>query len=212
MAVVAAPILFYLNPSYVPAPMILATLSNCAMMAWLYRSHLSLRGLWPAIIWRVPGSIVGAALLLVVSTKLLAIFISLVILLALASTYLRTPFLVNRRNLGIAGFLSGVMGTSTSIGGPPMAILMQSQAANSIRSHLAAFFIFSCLISLIIYLPMGYLGWQEIRLAIPLLLGSVFGTWLGYRFSSHIKERPMRIGTLCLCVFAIVAMLVRQFR
>lgn len=212
MAVVAAPILFYLSPSYLPAAMIIATLGNCVMVAWLYRSHLTFKGLWPAMIWRVPGSLVGAGLLLVISNKLLAILITFVILLALACSYFKAPFGVTRRNLGIAGFLSGVMGTSTSIGGPPMAILMQGEEANSIRSHLSAFFIFSSVTSLVIYLPLGYLGRHELELSLPLLVGAVFGTWCGHRFSQRIKEGPMRVGTLVLCVLAITAMLFQQFR
>ena len=38
-----------------------------------------------------------------------------------------------------AGFLSGFMGTSSSIGGPPMALVLQHEENDFIRANMAAF-------------------------------------------------------------------------
>ncbi|MEX1032081.1 MAG: sulfite exporter TauE/SafE family protein [Cellvibrionaceae bacterium] len=209
MAVIAAPLLFYLDPAYVPAPVIIATLSNCLFTSWHFRAHLSLNGLTSAIIWRVPGSLAGAGLLLLVSEAVLAILIALVIVCGVLISYLRITIPFTRRNLGIAGFVSGVMGTSTSIGGPPMAIVMQGQVPNVIRGNLAAFFIFSCVVSLIILMPAGYLGKQELLLALPLVPASLLGSWLASRVSGRINDTAMRLGCLLLCSLSVVIMLAR---
>lgn len=209
MAVVSAPLLFMLDEAYVPAPMIIAALFNGLFTSWHFRAHLSLRGFMPAIAWRIPGSLVGVGLLMIVSEQILAVVIALVIGFGIVAGYLKIAIPFTRRNLGIAGFLSGVMGTSTSIGGPPMALVMQGQLANVIRVNLAAFFIFSCIISLVILWPAGYLGKSELLLSLPLIPAALTGSWLSSRVSRHINDDVMRYGCLALCTLSVVGMLIR---
>jgi len=212
MAIVAAPVLFLLDKAYVPAPMTMASLVTCLVTTWHFRAHLSLKGLGSAIIWRIPGSIAGVALLMVISESALAILIALVIGSGLLATYLRLHIPFNQRNLGIAGFLSGVMGTSTAIGGPPMAIVMQGQVANAIRGNLAAFFIFSCVTSLLVLLPTGYLGLRELKLALPLMPAAFLGSVLASRLSHLVSDRAMRTGCIVLCSMSVGMMLLQYLR
>ena len=210
LAIVSAPLLFYLDPLYVPAPITLAALTNCIFTTLYYRSHLSLRGMATAMVARVPGSLVGVGLLKIMSVKMLALVIAAVIGLGMWINYRRYPLAFNQRNLAIAGFLSGVMGTATSIGGPPMAVLMQSQQANSIRGNLAAFFIFSCLVSLVVLAPAGYVGKSQLWLSVPLIPASLLGSWLGARFGSRVNDKVMRIGSLVLCGVSVAGMLIQH--
>jgi hypothetical protein len=46
----------------------------------------------------------------------------------------------NRVTLVTAGVISGVTGTATSIGGPPVALLYQGEAGPRVRATLSAFF------------------------------------------------------------------------
>lgn len=203
----AAPLLFFLDHAYVPAPIILAALANSAFTCWRFRAHLELGGLKSAIIWRVPGSMAGAGLLLIVSESILAVLIAVVIALGMSANFLRINIPFTQRNLGIAGFLSGVMGTATSIGGPPMAILMQGQQANAIRGNLAAFYLFSCVISLLMLSLAGRLGLRELMLAAPLIPASLLGSILASRLHSYINDRIMRSGCLLLCGVSVAVML-----
>jgi hypothetical protein len=201
--------LFYLNPAYIPVPVTLATLANVIFGSWHYRAHLSLRGLLPAAIARLPGSMVGAWLLIMVSVQSLAILIAVVIVVGMATRFVRIRIPYNPLSLAVAGFLSGVMGTATSIGGPPMAIVMQGQAANTIRGNLAAFFLFSSIVSLLVLIPTGYLGWRELGLALPLVPASWLGSWVASRLSHKINQGWMTAATLMLCTVAVVGMLVQ---
>jgi len=209
MAIVAAPFLFYLNPAYIPAPMILATLANVMYTAWFYRADLRLRDLTAAIIARVPGSLAGVALLLLVSVEVLAVLIAVIIVAGIVLTYVRLPIAWNRRNLAAAGFLSGFMGTSTSIGGPPMAFVLQSQGANVRRGNLGAFFVFSSLVSLLFLLPAGRLGALELQLGLPLVPAAWLGSWMAARVSHRFSETLLRRGTMVLCSIAVANMLVQ---
>ncbi len=211
LAIVSAPVLFYLNPQYVPAPITIAALTNCIFGSWHFRAHLSLRGLVSAAVFRIPGSLAGAGLLLVVSVQYLALMIAGVILMGMLITFARISIPYNRVSLGIGGFLSGLMGTATSIGGPPMALVMQGQQADRIRGNLAAFFMFSCVTSLIILMPLGYLTWVELTLAAPLVPAAFLGAWVSSRLSGVINEGWVRFGTFVLCSGSVLAMLIQYW-
>src|SRR5690606_12517142 len=92
-------------------------------------------------------------------------------------------------------------------GGPPMAILMQGRQANVIRSNLAAFYLFSCIISLCLLLVTGHLAWRELMLGTPLIPAALLGSWLASRFHGFISDNVMRYGCLSLCAVSVVAML-----
>lgn len=211
LAIVSAPVLFYLNPHYVPAPITIAALTNCIFGSWHFRAHLSLKGLVSAAIARIPGSLAGAGLLMIASVQVLALMIAGVIALGMVISYARIRIPYNSVSLAFGGFLSGLMGTATSIGGPPMALVMQGQHADVIRGNLAAFFMFSCVTSLIILLPLGYLGWQQLILAAPLVPAAFLGAWTSSRLSQRINERWVAVGTFILCTGSVLAMLIQYW-
>jgi uncharacterized membrane protein YfcA len=98
-----------------------------------------------------------------------------------------------------AGFFSGFMGTSSSIGGPPMALLFLHQDARFVRANLSAFFIVSCLMTLAMLAPVGYFGMREIKLALPLLPGTLLGFWLARHTWHLISPRFLRLSSLAMC-------------
>lgn len=207
LAIVSAPLLFYIDPKLVPVPVTMATLANVIFGSWHFRRHLSLRGLLPAAVARLPGSIVGAWLLLTVSVQTLAVFIAVIIVVGMGINFSRIRLPFNRFSLSVAGFLSGLMGTATSIGGPPMAIVMQGQQANAIRGNLAAYFLFSCIVTLVVLAPTGRVGWEQLQLALPLIPASWLGSWCASRYSQRISERWITVGTVLLCGFSVLVML-----
>lgn len=209
MAVIAAPILFYLNPEYVPGPIIFAALFNCLANVYRFRSSLSISGLKSAIIGRIPGCIVGAGLLVVASQHYLAILIAISILCAVVMNLFKFSLPVNNRNLFWAGFLSGVMGMSTSIGGPPIALVVQSEKASFIRANLAGFFLFSCVTSLMILIPMGIFTYEHLLLSLPLLPATLMGNYIAYHVVDYVNKTLIRYGTLCLCIVAVILMLIK---
>lgn len=199
LAVIAAPILFLINPAFVPAPVTIAALTLSLVNMYTFRTGLSLSGLKAAVIGRVPGSLAGAGLLLWIDAALLALWIGVSVLLAVAVSLAPWRWQPTPRRMMAAGFLSGFMGTSTSIGGPPMALLWQHQQPSLIRANLAAFFVVSCLISLLVLAPTEYLGWAQLRLSLPMLPVTLLGFWLARWAMPFLPQRGIRTGTLVLC-------------
>ncbi|WGV99001.1 sulfite exporter TauE/SafE family protein [Vibrio sp. YMD68] len=199
LAIVAAPLLFLISPDYVPAPICLVALFISILNARKHRASVSIGGLKMALIGRVPGSIAGGFLLVMVSTDVLALWLGFLVLFAVAVSLLPYRIEPTPMRMGIAGFFSGFFGTSSSIGGPPMALLLQHQEANQLRGNLSAFFVFSSLISLIIQIPAGFLNTHHLWITIPLIPAS----WIGYRLAiattQTLPKEIIRAGALVLC-------------
>ncbi|CAM3779938.1 sulfite exporter TauE/SafE family protein [Vibrio aquimaris] len=202
LAIVAAPLLFLISPDYVPAPICLVALYISILNALKHRESVEIGGLKMALIGRVPGSVAGGLLLVMVSTDILALWLGLLVLLAVGVSLL--PFRIEPTSprMGIAGFFSGFFGTSSGIGGPPMALLLQHQEANQLRGNLSAFFVFSSMMSLIVQVPVGFLTFHHLWITVPLLPAS----WLGYKLAlattQSLPKEKIRLAALLLCTIS----------
>ena len=78
-----------------------------------------------------------------------------------------------------AGFASGFGATTTSIGGPPMALLYQDASGPSLRGTLAGFFAVGNLLSMVTLTVVGELGSWELFTGL-LFVPAVFA---GFRLS-----------------------------
>jgi uncharacterized membrane protein YfcA len=203
--------LFFIDPAYIPAPIIITALFLSILNTYRYRDNLSLSGLGIAIMGRVPGSIVGGLLLVWVDAKQLSLWLGVSVLIAVLISLLRIRFNPTPRRLFLAGFFSGFMGTSSSIGGPPMALLLQHQEANLLRANLSAFFVVSCIMSLVIQATAGYLSAQHIMLALPLVPSAILGYLLAGYWAHRINKKHIRILSLLLCSVAGVLAIINYW-
>ncbi|WP_260260798.1 sulfite exporter TauE/SafE family protein [Vibrio intestinalis] len=199
LAIVAAPLLFLISPDYVPSPICLVALFISILNALKHRSNIEIGGLKMALIGRVPGSIAGGVLLVMVSTDLLALWLGGLVLFAVVVSLLPFRIEPTPMRMGVAGFFSGFFGTSSAIGGPPMALLLQHQEANQLRGNLSAFFVFSSMISLCVQMPAGFLTLHHVWITIPLIPAAWLGYCLARLTTQSLPKEKIRIGALLLC-------------
>ncbi|WP_428776221.1 sulfite exporter TauE/SafE family protein [Vibrio sp.] len=199
LAIVSAPLLFQVSPDYVPAPICLVALFISLLNALKHRDSVEIGGLKMALIGRVPGSIAGGVLLVMVSASMLSLWLGVLVLFAVAVSLMPVRIEPTPTRMAVAGFFSGFFGTSSGIGGPPMALLLQHQEASRLRGNLSAFFVFSSFISLLIQMPAGFLTLHHVWITIPL----VPAAWLGYRLAlattAALPTEKIRYGALILC-------------
>ncbi|PKF61002.1 permease [Psychromonas sp. psych-6C06] len=202
LAVVASPLLIMLSPEYIPGPIIVVGFFLALINTIKYRGTISIGGLKHAVIGRIPGSVVGGMLLFYIDTAQLSLLLGIVVLLAVFISLLPIKLQPTRHRLLFAGFLSGFLGTSSGIGGPPMALLLQHQQANFIRANLAAFFLISCTMSLMVQIPIGYMSIKHLLLALPLLPAAYLGYRFAQLFMDRISQKVVRYTSLILCLIA----------
>lgn len=121
MGMLAAPVVAMVDPTLLPATLILPALLVTILVTVRERQHLDLRGTGWALVGRIPGSILGACLVALLSKEGLAWVVVVVVLSGLVLAVRGWAPKPVRLNLIAAGAASGIMGTATSIGGPPMA-------------------------------------------------------------------------------------------
>ena len=190
MAVLAAPIIVVLRPEWVPVVLTVTALVLSLLNIWHLRRDIQLRAMLAPIITRIPGTIVGTWILLQLPVQALQLLVAGAVLLAVLVSAFGRTFEATPTRLGVAGFVSGIMGTTTSIGGPPMALVMQHGNARTIRANLALYFGYSCVLSLVSYQLSGLLTpslWRDSLSFIPaallgFMLGRLCQNWVDDRF------------------------------
>jgi len=211
MAVIAAPIIVIIAPSWVPVPLTVTALVLSILNTVNQRQHIEWRELMVPFITRIPGTLIGAWLLLQIDNAALQLFVSLCVLLAVLISWFGKQFDYSKKRLGIAAFVSGIMGTTTSIGGPPMALVMQHGKPATVRANLSLYFGYSCTISLISYAVIGKINSEILWISLSFVPVCIIGFVTGIRARTFVDAGRFRPLLLVLCgssgCFALVAAL-----
>ncbi|WP_432472126.1 sulfite exporter TauE/SafE family protein [Amphritea sp. HPY] len=208
---VAAPLLFLINPEYVPGPILILGFSLSVLVVLrsvMLRSQgeLSWRRIAPAIIARLPGAWLGALLLISIPAWSLSLLFGVTLLLAVLLSWKVFKVQTTKLNLIIAGFFSGLIGTATSVGGPPMALVYQEQNRITIRNELAAFFLIGTPFSILMLIQQGNVDIDTAMLSLKMLPGVIIGFWLAKRLEGKIRADSAK--PVLLIVSAVSAIVV----
>ena len=152
---VAAPILAIIDPDLVPVPVIIASALFNVLVA--ERDRGTSRGARSAGRWSAscrPASS-GPRRWRPSTSSGLGILFGVLVLVGVGLSVSGLHPRQNRPNLVVAGAASGFMGTTTGIGGPPMALMFQKHRGPDLRASLARFFGIGSLVSLIPLLLFG---------------------------------------------------------
>jgi uncharacterized membrane protein YfcA len=174
------------------------------------RDDIDWRGLGWVLTARVPGVALGVLFLALFSDRAVAIAVALMVLLGVALTLRSVEVPVRPATLGAAGLLSGLAGTTTSIGGPPVAILYQHRPPEQIRSTLAVLFTVGAGMSLAGIWLSGDLDTHVLPLAAVLVPCLFVGAWAGNRLQGVFPERRVRYAVLAVCAISAVVLLLRS--
>lgn len=210
LAVVAAPLLVLIEPDLVPGPLILNGLLLTLLVAYRERRSIDARSIRWTILGSVAGTALAAAVLRVISAYGFTILFSALVLLGVGLSAIGLSVPLTRRNTLIVGGLSGFMGTTSSIGGPPVALLYQNSPGPQFRGTLSAYFCVTGVMALLALAGVGKLGSDELTLALPMLPALVIGYALSGFTARILDRRSLRPAVLTLSAISAAAVLVRQ--
>jgi hypothetical protein len=195
-ALVVVPTLTIVQPEAVPPTVLLMALPLTAAMAWRERGHIDRRGFGFILFGRLVGTAAGVAIVLTVPLETLPVVIGTMIVLAvLLSAAGIEPSPTPAVAFG-AGMVSSVMGTTSAIGGPILAVVYQRRPGPELRSTLAISFFFGVSISLAALALAGEVQRWHPVLALELIPALLLGLWLSRRVASVIDERWLRPAVL----------------
>jgi uncharacterized membrane protein YfcA len=191
-ALVSAPLLLLINVTFVPGPVILASFLIALLVSVRDRKSGNLGWIKWAVAGRIAGSLAGAGLVAYLSKDRFTLIFGILVLLAVAMSISGIDIKINTTNLLTAGLLSGFMGTTVSIGGPPMALLLQKEKGAKLRGMLSLFFMLGILVSIPSLMVMGVFGTREWRLGLILMPGVLCGFFLSKFFIKRLDKHSIR--------------------
>ena len=132
------------------------------------------------------------------------------VLAAVLLTWRTVVVPVNPGSLSAAGFVSGITGTASSIGGPPLALLLQHRAPRQIRTTLAVYFLLGSLLSLAGLGLAGELQRDELVFAASAVPALVVGFALSGPLRRRLPADVVRALVLLVSGASALALLVRS--
>jgi len=210
VGLVAAPVIAMTAPDLMPQLGLWIAFGVALVSLAGERRHVDWRALAWALPARIPGTAVGVWLVLTVDSRWLGIAVGVMVLVGVAMSLRAVVVPMTRPRLLAAGFTSGVTGTTTSIGGPPIALLFQRRRPEEIRSTLAVFFAVGASLSLAGLTVGGSLQTEPLALGAVLMPVVLLGLAVGTRLRSRLADARFRTAMLTVCALSAVVLLVRS--
>ena len=212
MNIIAGPFLMMIEPRLVPGPLLVASFFITVLILVRERQKPDLKGLSWVIVGRVAGTAAAAVILASISMRTLGITFGSFVIFTVILSASGLHFYPTRPMRVGAGFLSGIMGTIGSIGGPPVALVYQDSSPQRLRANLSGYFIFGSLISLSALIPAGKFGLEELRLSALLLPGLLGGYLLSARLMPLLQGGRLRVAVWVVLGQIRCASCPRRFR
>lgn len=184
-AMFAAPVAGLFFPVMAPAPLLLLGGSVSLLSVLREPQHIVRSVATYGILGRLVGGGMAVAIVALAPLRLVSAAYGLMLLGAVGFTLRGWKVEPTRRNTWLAGVISGVMGTITSAGAPPFAILTQRLEPAQIRATVGVILAVGSVMSLAMLAVAGRFGLPQLALGVCLL------PWVGVGFllSGRLRQR-----------------------
>ena len=209
LGLVAAPLLVLIDPELIPGPMVCAGVILTLMITVRDRSSGDFRGVKWLLIGRTPGMVLGALAVMWLSTNGLAVVFAAAILALVAVSLAGVTLPQSTPALLGAGAMSGLMGTTIGVGGPPLTLVYQRSSGDEIRGTLAPIQSVGGLTSLAALAVVGEFGLTELGRGLLLAPGMVVGFAVSGWVAPRLKPSVVRPAVLVFAVASAIVILVR---
>jgi uncharacterized membrane protein YfcA len=206
--VLVAPVAALLNPDLVPVPLILTAVVHTTLLAWSERRNLRIGEVGWVLVGRIPGVVIGVWVLSVVSQESIQVVFGVILLLVIGiSMYRRgiprTPF-----TLSVAGTIAGITGSTVSVGGPPVALVLANDTSR-LRSNLATLQALSTIMTIAGLWVGGHIARSDIWVSIRLMPALLLGFALSRPLIGHLDRGRTITAVYSISAIAAVALLIK---
>ena len=217
LALVAAPCLFLVMDarSVVPALILCSTL-NTVIVIFEARRHILPRLVLFLILGGVVGSPIGVHALKVVDDVHIKVAVGVVVVLVAVALLKgwRMPLGEGPATKFSVGVLSGILGGSTAMSGPPIVFFLANNGTpkDVFRANLACYFLLLDLFTIGVFFYRDMLTWHIAAQAASFVPTLVVGTLLGVLLSRRVPEGPFRRTVMILVAMTGLLLLVTNVR
>lgn len=206
-AMFSAPIAALSFPAMVPGPLLLlgglvsamAALREPGAIHWMLARH--------CIGGRCLGALLAGGLMGLLPAQPLAIAFALSMLIGVTLALAGWRVVPDRRSAWVAGTVSGVMGTITSAGAPPLGLLTQSLPAATVRSTIGTIIAVGSAASMLMLAGTSHFSLHQVTLGLVLIPWIWAGFAISSRLARHISATGLRRLLLALVAASALAVL-----
>nr|WP_243754461.1 sulfite exporter TauE/SafE family protein [Labedaea rhizosphaerae] len=202
----AGPLMALIDPALVPVPLLLVACGNAVMSATRERGHIEWRNVWWALGGRIPGNILGVLAIALLPARGFNLAVGLSVLVCVGLSLITWTPKLNRHSLVVAGTASGAFGTTSAIGGPPIALLYQNEEGPTVRATLGVYFLLSSVSSLVTLLVVGEVKVEHLWIALLLVPFMAVGFLLSSPLRKFVEGPRLRTGILAVAGLAAVVL------
>lgn len=210
LGLVGAPVTTLFAPDLMPGAILILAVVLPVFTLTREWADIDWWGLRWVFLGRLPATVAGAWIVSVVSVRGLGVMVSVVILVAVVLTAWTVRLPISPSTLVVSGVVSGVAGTATSIGGPPLALLYQRELGPRVRATLAMSFVVGALASLAGLAAVGSLTADQGVAALWLALPMVAGHLVSGPVRRRIDRRGLRVAVLAVSATSALVLLARS--
>ncbi len=204
-ALILAPILLLIlnSKSVVVINVVMGSITCVVVMAYCFRK-VNWKRILPMMVACLIGIPLGTYIIYIVEASTLKIMVGAIIMIfALPMVFgFDRAFQKEVVGSGVSGFLSGVLITSTSLGGPPVVMFMHNQkwGKEEIYNNQAAYFLFANVTASLALSVSGFMDTQIAIFMASLLPALLIGTVLGIVVFRRINQRFFRYLSLVIVI------------
>lgn len=210
-AFAVAPALAFVRPEAVPVTIVLLSIPMVTLMALRERGSISTRDFAWITTGRLPGTLVGVWILLVIPATYLGMVFGFLILIGVIMSMRGPNFKGGSLVQLLGGLASGIMGTAAGIGSPPLALINQNRPGAELRSTLAISFVVGTLVSLAALFSVGMVHEWHALLALKLLPGLLLGLLVSNFAIPLLDRKWLRPAVLGFAACAAVLTILKSY-
>lgn len=196
--------------SVVVLTILLGFVSNFWILIPLWR-HIDIRKSILLSVGGIAGIPIGSYILYIIDPSFLKLLIACVVV-PFAILLWRGHSYRFRHEIPVyllAGFAGGILGASTSMGGPPLVLLLLNQGLSKEKfaTTIACYFAIAGVANIGAYISLDLITLEHVRQALILLPALVFGSFAGIKLLPKLEQelfRKIAIGIVALSACSII--------
>ena len=207
--VIAAPVVAFLAPELIPAALIIGSIPLPFMTLAREGRNVDWRALGWIMVGTLPATLVGAWIVAAVPARVLQVLVGVVVLLVAVLPLFRIEPRRGPATLMSAGAISSLGGTTASIGGPPIAIVLRNDTPAKARSTMAVYFVMSTVVTLASLAFVGRLNATSWMVGLSMLPATLLGFGASILVGRRFSDQAFGLGVVVFSCLAAVLLLFR---
>ncbi len=208
-ALLSVPLLSLLNPVFAPVPQLLVVFPLTLAILFRELHAVEVRSTLWIFAGRVPGALIGVALLKVLTVAALDVLMAVMVIAGVYLVLSRSSFRRTPAREMTAGVASGTMAMVSAIGGPPIALLYRNDSGPTVRANLGLVFAVGLAITITVRAAAGEVSSEEVVVGAALLPSVLLGLLASKSLIPRVEGGRLRNAIVLIAGGAALLLLVR---